>query len=187
MSTTRETRVLIDSNLLCISSLADGISTEGLVTQEGSWGLVVNRSQGRDIADQLIHQTRCDPADTSQSVAGSTTRSRNTDSASRFNRDRGLLRQHHGLCSLGIRGEQSPVNVRSITGIWVIDLLCGSLKNSMDQFLRCRGLFQKQLDGSSQQLELNLRVFFQKCFQERLDQLDGVIDSLSIFSQNPDQ
>lgn len=70
---------------------------------KGAGGLVIDRGQGRDVADELIQQGGLNQVC--------------------LLRDEGLLSQHHLLGSCRVGGQQAPVDVATVTQIWVVTVL----------------------------------------------------------------
>lgn len=79
-----------------------------------------------------------------------------------------LCRYHHPtqkvarpacLAYLWVRTEQAPVHVRPVAQVWVVCLICGTGQHQLDHALHivC-WLFEEQLHGGSQQLQLDLRA-----------------------------
>ena len=72
--------------------------------------------------------------------------------------DRGLVREHDVLCRVWIAGvgQKTPVDIRSVTDIWIIVLGCRSLEYPLYQALCLLGPLEEEFDHSCEDLQLCL-------------------------------
>lgn len=91
-------------------------------------------------------------------------------------RDGGFLTQNHGSGALRIGAQQSPVDIRAVSEVGVGAFFSGDLEHLGDYGLSLIRLFQEQLDGRSQQLQLDLQSLFSEGLSQALQLEGGVIN-----------
>mmetsp|Transcript_37558 Transcript_37558/g.81412 ORF Transcript_37558/g.81412 Transcript_37558/m.81412 type:complete len:424 (-) Transcript_37558:321-1592(-) len=100
--------------------------------------------------------------------------------------NRRLVRKHNALGRLGVRGEQTPVDVAAVAQVGVVALLCCEGEDTLNHLLCLAWLLEEELDRRREELELHLHVLVVERVQELVQQLVGVVDALGILPDDPD-
>mmetsp|Transcript_27540 Transcript_27540/g.42340 ORF Transcript_27540/g.42340 Transcript_27540/m.42340 type:complete len:304 (+) Transcript_27540:996-1907(+) len=100
--------------------------------------------------------------------------------------DDGLVTQDYHLGSFWVGRQETPVDETTVTQIGVVTFFGCHIEYTLDHVLGIFWVLQKALDGSSEQLQLNCRILFFERFQEGIQKFISVVNTFSVFSNDPD-
>ena len=123
---------------------------------------MVDASQRRDVADQLVEERRL------QEVG--------------LLRNERLVGEHHLLGGCGVSTQQTPVNKPAVAQIGVVGVLGSQTQHVLNQGLGVRRTLEEELHDRGQQLQLDLGILVGEALEEAIQKLVGVINALSIFT-----
>ena len=137
-----------------------------LAIHKSRWQLVVHRSQGRNVADELIQEGRL------QQVG--------------LFRNGGLFGKYHVLGCSWVGGQEAPVDVAPVPQVRVVAVLGGQTQHVLDEIGRVRGPLEEEFDDGGEELELHLRVLVVEVLKEGSQWLIHIVDAVTVLTEDPD-